>query len=705
MIITPEQFDTGVLMSAGLVKAVPGEHKRKHHNDYFNIVTAFDIETTTLTFPGEHNSHSFMYIWQWHFSGYATVVGRTWDEFKTLSLKIQDFCYFYQTLFYTENPPMVVTYVHNLAFEFQFLSGIYPFQPEECFFRQSRKPIYCRMYNCFEFRCSYIQSNMSLAQFAIRMGCKTRKQSGQKFDYSKVRFPWSVLTESEIEYCIDDVISLCEAIENEMKRDGDSLRTIPLTSTGYVRRDCKRAIYPIRKMIIEPMLPKEAEYRILRKAFRGGNTHCNRYYTGKIVSGVESVDMSSCYPAQQLTQKFPMGVYRPLQELTGECIAEHIRKGHSVVATYLFTGLELRNKREPIPYLSLSKAPSQDFRVDNGRLLSAGICETTLTEIDLEIVYKQYKFESVAIKEGIWTFKDYLPDCYRDVIRRYYRQKTELKGVSEADIDGVHYTGEDVEYIYMKSKNRLNGIYGMSAQDPVHQDIRYVEGEYIVSDYDSDETTENLKRASFPYQWGVYTTAYARKALQEGINLAGDKIVYCDTDSVKTDGHIDFDNLNVSRETLALQHNAQATDPTGVVHCMGVYEVDGQYKEFISQGAKRYAYITEKKGVEKMGITVSGVTHKKNEKTGETFAVEELKIAGGLKAFKPGMIWMDAGGTTAQYNDYDNFDYTDPETGNIVHISKNVAIVSSTYEMTYSKDYAKLLEEIVLYKEWVKAHE
>lgn len=137
----------------------------------------------------------------------------------------------------------------------------------------------------------------------------------------------------------------------------------------------------------------------------------------------------------------------------------------------------------------------------------------------------------------------------------------------------------------------------------------------------------------------------------------------------------------------------------GERHYIGVFESDGHYKQFITQGAKRYAYI---KDDGKMGVTVAGVSTAINEETGLSFAVEELKT---LKRFRPGMKWEKAGGTQAVYNDSDNFEYTDPETGKAVHIGKNVAIIPSTYVMTHSRDYALLLKEIQLYSEFRKERE
>ena len=87
----------------------------------------------------------------------------------------------------------------------------------------------------------------------------------------------------------------------------------------------------------------------------------------------------------------------------------------------------------------------------------------------------------------------------------------------------------------------------MSATDPIHQEISYNGGDYLRSGYETmtaEEIEKALKGASFPYQWGVYTTAYARKQLQDAIRLCGKQIIYCDTDSVKTLGDVPIHQLN-----------------------------------------------------------------------------------------------------------------------------------------------------------------
>lgn len=673
--------------------------KRQRRNkgaELVNVFSAFDIETSTIwTSEESTDAHSFMYIWQFQIEDYL-IKGRTWgDWFSFLGVLVKALEEYGKSEGLNKNPMMVI-WIHNAAYEFTFISGLYPFSDEECFFRDARKPIYFRMFEAFEFRCSYIQTNLSLKALTKQAGVKM-KLSGQKFDYNKVRFPWTTLSDYEEEYTTTDVESLVKAMKWRVHKGGDSLLTVPLTSTGYVRRECKASLKD-RYLQITELKPYKGEngariYRLLRACFRGGNTHANRYHVGKICNDVYSYDIASSYPTQQLTKKFPMKPFKWLDgDMSIDRICMFIGLGYAVVGEYHFINIRLRNSREPIPYISLSRCEATDFKIDNGRILKAGYLEISLTEIDLEIIMDTYTFDKVEIVKAMVAQKDYLPGEYRAVIQDYYNKKTALKGDDT----------EEGKYMYMKSKNMLNSVYGMSATDPIHQEIKYNNGDYIRSGYESmsaEEIEKALKGAAFPYQWGVYTTAYARKQLQDAIKLCGDRIVYCDTDSVKTLGDVPIHNLNDKLKKSAEHVGAYADDMNGKRHYIGVFESDGHYKQFITQGAKRYAYIKDDGS---MGVTVAGVSTEINEETGVSLAVEELKT---LKRFKPGMKWSKAGGTQAVYNDADNFDYTDPETGKTLHISKNVAIIPTTYEMTHSRDYRLLLNEIQLYSDFRRERE
>ena len=718
---------------------------------YYNIICAFDIETSTVWLDEDkekYDVHSFMYVWQFQIEDY-TIIGRTWDDFlnflQVLKADLDRFV----------APVAIIIWVHSLAYEFSFLSGIYPFRDDECFFRDVRKPIYCKMFGCFEFRCSYLQTNMSLSTLCKQMGVK-QKLSGQKFNYEKVRYPWTELTDYELEYIVTDVESLVKAMKKRIVLGGDTLLTVPLTSTGYVRRECKESLKDLYYKIndIKPMID---EYKLLRKAFRGGNCHSNREMVGKVLEDVYSYDIVSSYPTQQLTQQFPMTKYQWLKPpISIKTIAMYQGLNFSIVALYQFKNIRLKDEHEPMPYISLSKCRGYGYSsfdgwmkqkqvIDNGRILEADYIEIALTEIDLEIVLDQYDFDEMGILQCMIAKKDYLPQEYRNVIMKYYTHKTALRGDDS----------EEGLFLYGHSKSLLNGVYGMSATDPIHAEIKYCKGKYRKSDYNivptgkidfpylttkdqqrmrkrgrlfhldrkrvhakykkwREETNRNgvnkiLKKAPFPYQWGLYTTCLARFQLHQAIKLCGKQLAYIDTDSVKTVGPVPIEKLNDKLLMKAKQAKAFADDRNGKRHYIGLFESDGHYTRFLTQGSKRYCYEKDKK----LGITVSGVTKHVNEKTGIPFAVEELKTKGdktlsnleAMKRFKPEFTWVKAGGTMSVYNDKDDFDYVDPETGKTVHIGKNVAIVSSTYKMTYSKDYSELLTNISLYGTYKRERE
>lgn len=686
-----------------------GKHKRKSDKRYtMNLYCAFDIETSTIWLDedkSKYNVHSFMYSWAFQIEEY-TITGRYWEDFFKFLHRLEMALDYMREEYFCEVTPKLICWVHNLQYEFAFLAGVYQFRDNEIFFRDVRKPLYLTMFDVFEFRCSYIQTNLSLAMLCEQMHVPA-KLSGDKFDYTKIRYPWTELTEYEKQYIITDVESLVMAMRKRVEQNGDNLVTVPLTSTGYVRRECKEALKEYY-YDIAAMKPDERQYRLLRRAFRGGNTHCNKEMAGHIINNVTSWDIVSCYPTQQLTQRFPM---KPFKWLDGYVTIERIFKfiglGYAAVGLYQFKGLRLKNKHTAIPYLSLSRTETLMSReetyidkngkertrkipcvkLDNGRILESYFTEVALTEIDLEIVFEQYAYDTIECIECMVARKDFLPEEYRKVIHGYYTNKTKLKGDDT----------ENGKYLYVKSKNMLNSVYGMSATDPIHQKISYNDGKYLRSCYNTmteEDKLKALKSAPFPYQWGVYTTSLARLQLQRAIDAVGNnKMVYCDTDSIKIIGNIDIDKLNEYYLKKAIQTGAFADDGNGVRHYCGLFEQDAKYSQFISQGAKRYAYIKDGK----MGVTVSGVTKKKNPDTGEYYAVEELQT---LERFKPGMTWEKAGGTIAVYNDNDDFMFTDENTGFQIHIGKNVSIVPSTYTMTYSKDYKALLGEIQLYGEY-----
>ena len=647
--------------------------KRRH---YIGITTAFDIETTLL----DDIQQSVMYIWQWQFGEDVTVIGRTWDEFLDLQKRIKAVL--------PDNRWLVV-YVHNLSYEFQFLKGIYSFCPEDVFAVASRKVVKADMHGCFEFRCSYKLTNMSLKQFTSKMRVRHQKLSGDDFDYSVKRYPWTELSDEELEYCINDVWGLVEAINALMNRDGDTLQTIPLTSTGYVRRNAKRAMKDgsVHHNFVYSILPDIETYRALREAFRGGNTHANRYYAGDVVENVHSADRSSSYPAVMCNCEFPMSVFTPIlqKDLNPGYISRCIKIRHKALLLRIgIKNLRLRDPYWGCPYLSKDKCRNIHKAIDtedNGRILEAEYIETTITDIDLKIIMEEYQGEIIFLQGWYASYKPLPAPLINEVIK-YYRDKTELKGVQGQEI------------YYDKAKALLNSLYGMMAQDPVKHNLIFQQ----VGDWEEDDslTDEEIlgksnQRAFLAYQWGVWVTAHSRDALERGIRLVHDTdgadFVYCDTDSVKYTGNVDWSKYNADRIAECQNSGSFATDPKGITHYMGVFETEDiidtgyAYRYFKTLGAKKYAYI-EREG-EGVHCTIAGVNKKKGG--------AELDKHGGLSAFAEGFVFWEAGGTMAVYNDAPEMDHVNIE-GHRLPVTSNVAILPSEYTLGITGEYERIIK-------------
>lgn len=653
-------------------KGNPGGKKRH----YIGITTAFDIETTLI----DSVEQSVMYIWQWQFGEDYTVIGRTWDEFLDLQKRIKEVL---------PEDRWLVVYVHNLSYEFQFLKGIYSFYPDDVFAVASRKVVKADMWGCFEFRCSYKLTNMSLKQFTSKMMVKHQKLSGEEFDYGVKRYPWTELSDEELEYCINDVLGLVEAVNALMARDGDTLQTIPLTSTGYVRRNAKRALKDgsVHHNFVYSILPDIETYRALREAFRGGNTHANRYYAGDIVENVHSADRSSSYPAVMCNCEFPMSAFTPIlpKDLNPDYISRCITVRHK--ALLLRIGIKNLRLRDPFwgcPYLSKDKCRNIHKAVDtedNGRILEAEYLETTITDIDLKIIMEEYKGEIIFLQGWYASYKK-LPQALINEVIKYYKDKTELKGVKGQEI------------FYNKAKALLNSLYGMMAQDPVKHNLIFKQ----VGDWEEDSslTDEEIlgksnQRAFLAYQWGVWVTAHSRDALERGIRLVHDTegadFIYCDTDSVKYTGSVDWTGYNADRVAECLESGSYATDPSGVTHYMGVFETEDlkdagfAYRYFKTLGAKKYAYV-EREG-EGVHCTIAGVNKKKGGK--------ELDKHGGLSAFAEGFVFREAGGTQAVYNDTPQMDHVVIE-GKSLPVTANVAILPSEYTLGITGEYERIIK-------------
>ena len=640
--------------------------KSGKHKIYQRHPMTFDIETSKIPTDDEGHYQAFMYIWQVCIEG-NVVFGRRWEE-------LQEFMKNVVNAYKLSEGERVVVYVHNLSFEFQFIQDFFNFT--DVFAMASRSILTAKTAH-LEFRCSYKLSNMSLAKFIENTPNTLHYKGVDDLDYATVRTPDTPLTEVEYGYCFNDVKGLYECVMELLKED--NIATIPLTSTGYVRRDCRNAMNTNknnRKMFLRSRLTL-LQYKLLRECFRGGNTASDRYLTNLILKIVGSYDLSSSYPFQMIAREYPLGKwnYGVIPDIK---TLEEYNSRYCTIARYTFKNIHLRDEK-PIPYIPQSKclALGDDREIYNGRILHADFLTISMTNIDYDIVKEQYEYDEIAVEEFHYSRKGLLPKELRDTIMYYFEKKSELKG------DEEHY------YEYMKSKNKLNSIYGMTVTNILNTEIEYHDGEYTEKKMTEEEMKEALDkyyknhRSFLNYSWGVFVTAYARRELEDGLNIAGLDTIYCDTDSVKFIGNHDREfeayneRLNKECEEKGIRNY---TEVNGKRFYMGIFDKEKGYDEFITLGAKKYAFLQNGK----LGITVSGLSKKKG--------AEELEKKGGLRRFQRNEVFYNSGRTIAQYNSAEVHDIT--VNGCTFSTASNLAIVDTTYTLGITDTMLDIIERL-----------
>lgn len=630
---------------------------------YKKIVTAFDIETTAL----EDVKQSVMYVWQWHFDGIGTFVGRTWNSFVKLVCDIER-C--------LNEGERIVAYVHWLTHEFQYLKGIYRFENDDIFAIDARSIGKCLMSNCIEFRCSYLLANQGLEGFLKDTGVTHKKLD---LDYDIKRFPYTPLSESEIEYCIHDVVGLVEAVKVMMERENDTLYTIPMTSTGYIRREIKRAMHDWSHVNGDIYSVTPELMTMAFEAFRGGDTHASRFYSGVVVEGVPLYkdDISSDYPARIGMSRFPMSQFRKVDNPSKRDLYNAIVDDKAVLFRVKFYDIEIKDKSYSNPYISASKClnPQPDAIKDNGRIMSSPCVVLSLTDVDFEIICDTYKFSPDWEVLEMYTSKyGYLPKNLTDIFIKYYKIKTSLKGVA----------GE--EGAYDMGKRKFNAGYGCMVQNPLHEGVKYDPDTRKFNDAETtlEEAVRVYQRKAFlSYFWGVWTTAHARYHLHVARELVGHRyVIYWDTDSLvhcNPDPHV-LDVYNKLRRDEAEKAGFLAVDRKGNTHYAGVFERETHViSKFKTYGSKKY--ITEYEDGE-VEITISGVSKKKGS--------AEIVEKGGIRNWNPTTVFENSGNRSFWYNDNVQMSYETPD-GRELLITDNVYSEDTVYQMSIKPEYQEVL--------------
>lgn len=612
---------------------VKGSNKKvykKGKSKCYNIFT-FDLENTNAWIDENGNVISYKkgYSADYWNSLQALALVYIWqfgvDNKKYYGRELTDFL---QVLDDMPKDEECIIWIHNLGHEFVFLENI--LTVKEVFARGSHSPIKVvyEEYPNITFRCTYALENLSLDNWGKQIGCK--KLVGA-LDYDgKLRTPLTPLTDLELDYCSQDIEVMYQGLLKEVEQYGN-IFNIPLTSTGKVRKVCKKLLFEDKyySSYIKKMVPDIEELQFLQSCFSGGYTHCNRIHTDTIIDDKMSHwDFTSSYPTVLVAEKYPVSRFRKSDGL-------YIHKDSDKYA-FIYE-LTFKNIRaiNPNTYLQCSKCVTQGkVKRDNGRIISADWCTIKCTDVDVKIIQMLYKYDYCNVRQCWYAYKDYLPRDFLDYILTLYSDKTELKGV----------TGK--EDFYMQQKARLNSLYGMCVTKLVQDNFVYNDNEWHTEFPSYEEVVQKLKELAdksksynheyfVNYAWGVWCTAYARynlfKCMIRPDTHNGYDICYCDTDSIFTIGVPDYSDYNKEiTEKLLKCCKARALDfdkthpkdIKGIEHPLGIFDREEDIIEFKCLHAKCYC---ERRLDGKLHLTISGINKG---------AVEELQDD--LNNFKSG---------------------------------------------------------------------
>ena len=678
-----------------------GTQTNNQNITYWNIVFAFDIETTSFTdkiTKEDHNEkRSIMYVWQLAING-RCIIGREWSEFIYVMNHIVERL---ELCKYTR----ILVYIHNFAFEFQFIRHF--FEWHKIFAIDKRKPIYGITTNGIEFRCSYILTNYSLEKLSDQLlKYKVRKLVGD-LDYSLKRHPETELTDTELQYCINDVLVISAYIKEQIEKE-KYIHKIPLTCTGYCRRFVrKKCLYGDKfkvwrkqfrnyhNFIKGLQIRDVSEFKQFHRAFMGGFTHSGMMWSHLTIRNVSHKDEGSAYPFALLSERYPMTTFQDIDasKITKAQFESYLKTHACLFDCKIY---DLKPKFEYENYIPVYKCWLKVGVVENnGRVYSASMVAMTLTEVDLQIINACYDFSHIEVSNMKIAEKGYLPKEIILSIIKLYQDKTQLKGVA----------GKENEYLV--SKGLLNSVYGMMVTDIVRDEIIYKDGEWSTETADAQKQIDKYnksRRRFLYYPWGVWCTAYARRNLFYAIFECAGDYIYADTDSVfyvNPEAHEDFMNrynklcekkLRHMCEHYGLVYEDVLLPKTikGVEKPIGVWDNEPHIDRFKTLGAKRYMTLIDGE----LSITVSGV----NKKTAIPWLLEKCGPDGAFEAFEEGLIVPeDATGKLTHYyidKPYEG-EITDYQ-GNTYHYHalSGVYLEKTTYCFDISAEYINFLKGV-----------
>ena len=602
-------------------------------------------------------------------------------------------------------------YIQNLGFEFQHLRNIYEknfagkgrgrsSKQGNVFARNKRKPMKARINVnkvSIEFR-----DTLVLTQKSLKNWCKDENLPVQKLEepddyYLEIRTPDTPLTENEINYSINDVVSMVYGVR-KYREKYNTLGNIPLTQTGEVRRTCKEKIAKMNPDWAQQCYNVTInytpdEFKRLVNMFQGGWTHGNKMYIGKVLKDVRCFDFASSYPAVMCSRTFPLTKFEQVDVAEFDDL-EKQDINHGKYRWYMKIKVKEIYSKLDNSLWSVSKfaynedSPVTGQVVDNGRIYHAKSLTTYMTDLDWDTFKKSYDIlGGYEVMELYKSEAGYLPLEMIETILDYFNYKTSLKGL------------EDSLSLYTESKQFVNSIYGVAVTKIITDIVSFTENGWDSKSPDDETFMELINEtdkdnAFTSYQIGIWVTAWARHNLWDFIIALDERIAYCDTDSIKgtfTDEDMEYVN-KYNRKIEELETHVANTlgfDPErftaktskGKIKRLGIMEREDDCEEFKTLGAKRY--------VDKVNghieCTIAGLPKRAG--------VEKIKS---VEGFKDGMVWntLESHKQIAHYNDNQPECVWTDRDGNTYKSNDKygICIQPTTFDLSISDEFSHFLK-------------
>lgn len=483
---------------------------------------------------------------------------------------------------------VLITYIHNASYDLSYLAPyIQKFLPDKerrsGLYDGAHKIIYYKQ-GGLEFKCTYLLSGQSLEKWSNDMDVEHKKQVGL-YDYDRIIYQDTEIDEASQIYDKYDVLAMQESFDKQLRAHEDNITTVPLTSTGYPRRELRNSCNDkdyLQKYFYDNRIDGHTLLFNLH-SYAGGYTHNNRLLKSKVIKVSDLIekygkdvkighgDFRSHYPTQLRVSSMAWGKFSIYYHVT-EHESYYKLHGHNIniddicnmypeyasITHIRFYHMTLKDNKITMPFMQYSKiiysqklvkdgdkwveVPDQRARIhcDNGRVLAmvdndevSGYFDCYLDNRTLEIIKKQYNIKYKVI-EVIRSKTSKIPKQVADVIDKFFKDKSDWKILHKKYQKLYGEFDErtlEAGFRLLLSKKQLNGLYGVFATFPLRpeldMDFTLSEPFHIVKemnkcDYDAGLEEYYSHRSNFlHYPIGCETTSAARYELFQYIEAIG----------------------------------------------------------------------------------------------------------------------------------------------------------------------------------------